>query len=130
MRFPRQVSKSHSYVWFPEASLYTSTHAEVANPQWVISHEFGHVLGLNDGNGDNCLGSIMHAGKGGCGIDPSILWPSRADRVSVLNIAGAMYVPDLRNTQNWISTIYVRNNGTSLRNVTTYYFDANGNPTR
>lgn len=120
---------AYSYVWFPEAALYTSTHAEVANPQWVISHEFGHVLGLNDGNGDNCLGSVMHAGKGECGIDPSILWPSRADRVSVLNIAGAMYVPDLVNSNGWISEFYIRNDGTRSRSVTTYYFDGNGNPT-
>lgn len=80
-----------SYVWFPEAALYnTSTHAPRTSPQWVINHEFGHVLGLNDGDGKTCPPSIMHAGKGVCPITTSTLWPTQSDRDSVTRIANTV----------------------------------------
>jgi hypothetical protein len=84
----RHYDMAWSYIWFPEASLYnTSTHAYVAHPEWVIHHEFGHVLGLNDGTGDQCYSSIMHAGKGGCPITASTWWPTQADRNTVTYLA-------------------------------------------
>jgi hypothetical protein len=77
-----------SYVWFPEAALYRSTHTEILAPQWVISHEFGHVLGLADGlEGTDCT-SIMHSGKHkNCPITADTLWPNENDRASVTKIA-------------------------------------------
>jgi len=84
----RHYDMAWSYVWFPEYLLYnTTTHAYVANPQWIINHEFGHVLGLNDGTGDKCSSSIMHAGKGGCPVTASTSWPTQADRTSVTYLA-------------------------------------------
>ncbi len=84
--------KRNSYIWFPEKTLYTNTTSSGPHPwhndaqrAYVVSHEFGHVFGLNDGTGTMCNTSIMHAGKGGCGI--SIFWPQQIDRDSVVNIA-------------------------------------------
>ena len=86
--------KRDSIVWFPERALYNvnAFNANGTHPwhndfqrAYVVSHELGHVFGLNDGAGDLCGVSIMHAGKGGCGI--SIFWPQGVDRNSVTNIA-------------------------------------------
>lgn len=86
--------KRDSYIWFPERTLYYSdrfnsdgTHPWHNHYQraYVVSHEFGHVFGLDDGTGDMCDLSIMHAGKGNCPIN--IFWPQRIDRDSVVSIA-------------------------------------------
>jgi len=81
---------AYSYVWFREGALYKSTHAEIIDPQWVISHEFGHVLGLADGlDGTDCT-SVMHAGKHkNCPITNDTLWPNANDRASVTKIASS-----------------------------------------
>lgn len=82
------------FIWFPEKTLYyvdqytgSSTHPYHNDSQraYVVSHEWGHIFGLNDGGGDLCSQSIMHAGKSGCGI--SIFWPQQIDRDSVTNTA-------------------------------------------
>ena len=52
---------------------------------YVISHEFGHIFGLDDGFSYDCNKSIMHAGKGTCGI--TIFWPRQIDRDAVTTIA-------------------------------------------
>jgi hypothetical protein len=96
----------YSYMWFPEVTLYrctTESNKDVfncvasshiwanGNRSYVSNHEFGHVLGLNDGGSSTdteCNTSIMHAGKGGaCGTSPSVVWPSASDRTSVTNLA-------------------------------------------
>lgn len=82
------------FIWFPERALYlmdqytnVGTHPYQTDTQraFVVSHEWGHIFGLNDGGGDLCNQSIMHAGKGGCGI--SIFWPQGIDRDSVTKTA-------------------------------------------
>lgn len=85
--------KRDSYVFFPERTLYVNissggNHAWQNDSQraYVISHEFGHVLGLADGTGDLCDKSIMHAGKSSCSTI-KIFWPQQIDRDSVVRIA-------------------------------------------
>jgi hypothetical protein len=118
-----------SYVWFQENRLYLPDHSYHTDAQrsFIISHEFGHVLGLGDGGwqGDTlCNSSIMHDGKGVCAPDGvSVVWPLRIDRVSVMNNVGATYLPDLRNVNGWVSRITIRNHGTVTRYVNTYYFN-------
>ncbi|WP_322489341.1 hypothetical protein [Chloroflexus sp.] len=81
-----------SYIWFPERTLYIQqadgSHILHNDSQraYVVSHEFGHVLGLADGPNTQCAQSIMHAGKGTC-VPIAIFWPQQIDRDSVTNIA-------------------------------------------
>lgn len=51
---------------------------------YIVSHEFGHSLGLSDGDG-TCPGSIMHSADYGCSGYPS--FPTNLDRQSVTDLA-------------------------------------------
>ncbi len=81
-----------SLIWFQENKLYNADHTLRSNEQrsFIISHEFGHALGLADGgaSGDTlCRSSVMHAGKGSCGQIPYVYWPTSIDRNTAINIA-------------------------------------------
>lgn len=81
-----------SLIWFQERALYNSDHTLRSNEQrsFIISHEFGHALGLADGGapGDTlCGSSVMHAGKGSCGTTPYVYWPTAIDHETVINNA-------------------------------------------
>lgn len=80
-----------SYIFFPRQTLWFADGTPRSEEQraWVVSHEFGHVLGLGDGGyqGDqNCGRSVMHTGKGVCG-SPTYYWPTQDDRTAVTLIA-------------------------------------------
>lgn len=84
--------KRDSFIWFPETTLFVNTGVGGSHSlqndfqrSYVISHEFGHIFGLDDGFSYDCNKSIMHAGKGTCGI--TIFWPQQVDRDTVTNIA-------------------------------------------
>ncbi len=61
------------------------------------------------------------------------VYKTRADETSnhlgIAWVKDAIYLPDLRNKDGWVSEFYVRNDGAEPRNVTIHYFDSNGNPT-
>lgn len=81
-----------SLIWFQENKLYNADHTLRSNEQrsFIISHEFGHMLGLADGGGSGdtlCNSSIMHAGKGSCGTTPFVYWPTSIDRDTAVNNA-------------------------------------------
>lgn len=81
-----------SYVWFQEKALYYSDHSYNSDAQraFIVSHEFGHVLGLADGgwSGDTlCEASVMHDGKGVCGPGASVVWPQDIDRATAIATA-------------------------------------------
>lgn len=83
-----------SIIWFQRGALYTLVNnvwQRRSNEQrsFIVSHEFGHAFGLADGGqqGDAlCLKSVMHAGKGVCGQQPQVFWPTQIDRDSVTNV--------------------------------------------
>ncbi len=78
--------QADSLVYFRKASpgLYVNNTTWESDTQrsWLISHEFGHVFGLDDGGGD-CATTIMHY-WGNC---YKIFWPSQQDRDTVTSIA-------------------------------------------
>lgn len=83
-----------SIIWFKRDALYSlvgGVWQRRSNEQrsFIVSHEFGHAFGLNGGGqpGDQlCLRSVMHAGKGVCGQQPQVFWPTQIDRDTATNI--------------------------------------------
>jgi hypothetical protein len=51
------------------------------------------------------------------------------NQVGIAWAKDAIYLPDLRNQDGWVSELYVRNDGPLLRTVPIHYFDADGEPT-
>jgi hypothetical protein len=63
----------------------------------MIGHEFGHMLGLQDGGGSNCSNnSIMHSAVycPGPPANTNQEWSTSVDRSSVTTIAFSRNVPD------------------------------------
>ena len=51
------------------------------------------------------------------------------DGYSYTSVNGRVYLPDLQNQNGFLTTFYVRNNGTEQRNAKIYFFNTNGTPT-
>jgi len=58
-------------------------------------------------------------------LGPTIL----EDWQAYTSVNGRVYLPELRNNNNWTTRLYVRNNGTEMRSVTIHYFYPDGTPT-